>query len=290
MARIYNVEKSKKDIVTEKFTNIGARVKVRKPNRRDWFMTQREQTKFRVNITEDNKGQYFDIVVSDDVVLNVINVRKDIKHILLMFKEGRDKTKILCGHDEREWFTSQVRTRSKDVAEAMEFLKPKEVVLSQKKSKVKRKDINKRRNKGFIRQGEWFFVPEEIEIDNEFVLRNEPLILSGTRAGNKPHISQYAYRTGGETVYVPMAGKWRPSDFEGTWSSQLIRGLTENSKRSFLDRYPNSNVQFRMMTRNPNLYVTGTVRHPDHKTINLIGWHRVYVNEEIRGKNVAFLD
>ncbi len=44
------------------------------------------------------------------------------------------------------------------------------------------------------------------------------------------------------------------------------------------------------MTRNPELYVRGWVRHPDHKTIILHDWHRVVVNREVRGRNVTFLD
>lgn len=292
MAKVYTVERKEKNPIIEKFEDIGARAKIRKPKNtiNRWRVQTRSAPKFIVDVAEDKNGQYFDILISDDVDLNVVNVRKDIKHLLLMFKEDRDKTKILCGHDEREWFTSQVETKSKDVVDAMELLKPNAVRASQKKAKVKRKNINKRHNNGFIRQGEWFFVPADIEVDGDLVLRNEPLMLSGQRAGNKPHIAKYAYRTGGETVYVPNIGAWKLSDFSSGWRDALARGLTESSKRSFLNHYPDANISFRTMSRNPDLYVTGTVRHPDHKTISLTGWHRVYVNGEIRGQNVVFLD
>ncbi len=47
------------------------------------------------------------------------------------------------------------------------------------------------------------------------------------------------------------------------------------------------------MTRDPELYAKGAVRHPDHATITLRDWHRVLVNTE-RGaramRHVAFLD
>jgi hypothetical protein len=47
------------------------------------------------------------------------------------------------------------------------------------------------------------------------------------------------------------------------------------------------------MRRNPEVYVKGRIRHPDHKTTVLPGWHRVVPNTENRaaaGRNVAFLD
>jgi hypothetical protein len=40
-------------------------------------------------------------------------------------------------------------------------------------------------------------------------------------------------------------------------------------------------------------YVSGSVRHADHKTIVLHGWHRVLMNTEgqaVAMRNVAFLD
>ena len=47
------------------------------------------------------------------------------------------------------------------------------------------------------------------------------------------------------------------------------------------------------MLRNAGVYVQGPVRHADHKTIVLHGWHRVLMNTEGEAKamrNVAFLD
>jgi hypothetical protein len=50
---------------------------------------------------------------------------------------------------------------------------------------------------------------------------------------------------------------------------------------------------WRSMTRDAEVYVRGAVRHPDHKTVELDGWHRVYMNRERFARNalqVAFLD
>jgi hypothetical protein len=47
------------------------------------------------------------------------------------------------------------------------------------------------------------------------------------------------------------------------------------------------------MRRNPGVYVKGRVRHADHATITLHGWHRVVMNTEGQSRamrNVAFLD
>jgi len=47
------------------------------------------------------------------------------------------------------------------------------------------------------------------------------------------------------------------------------------------------------MQRNPGVYVHGRIRHSDHATITLHGWHQVVMNTENESqamRNVAFLD
>jgi len=295
MAKTHVVEKVKSDYVTPKFEKIGARVKFRKPHSNRWVDRLRLDSNFNVDVRRDKKGEYFDILHRDGIEFSVLNIEKDIKHLLLMVKDGDEKTKILCGHDEREWFTSQVEVRAKDVRSAMEALKPEEVAEAQKRAGVKFKDRNKRHNDGFIRQGEWFFVKQDIDVDDDLILKNEPLMLSGVRAGNKPHIAQFAYRTGGEQVYIPNVGFTTLFEFGrrgSKWRDRLESGLTESEKAEFIRQFGDKakEVSFRPMMRNPDLYVSGTVRHPDHYTITLTGWYRVYVNGEIRGENVVFLD
>ena len=49
---------------------------------------------------------------------------------------------------------------------------------------------------------------------------------------------------------------------------------------------------WRTMRRNMQVYARGTVRHDDHKTIVLEGWHAVLMNTEVQAKamrNVVFL-
>lgn len=136
---------------------------------------------------------------------------------------------------------------------------------------------NRRKNAAFLRQGEWFFLPvPDIAIEDALVLKNEPL-----RRGNggKPHWAEFCYRTGGETVHV---------------CSRYPNGVTAAKYRTILST--NKGAQswgWRTMQRNPGVYVRGRIRHPDHATVNLHGWHQVVMNTENQSRamrNVAFLD
>ena len=52
-------------------------------------------------------------------------------------------------------------------------------------------------------------------------------------------------------------------------------------------------MSWRRMTRDSEVYARGEVRHRDHKTIHLYGWHRVYMNRERFARHapqIAFLD
>jgi hypothetical protein len=44
---------------------------------------------------------------------------------------------------------------------------------------------------------------------------------------------------------------------------------------------------YRLMVRDPELFARGTVRHPDHATITLHGWHRVVMNTEQRARHAS---
>ena len=85
------------------------------------------------------------------------------------------------------------------------------------------------------------------------------------------------YRFGGETVYV---------------SGKAPNGLTETEYRQLSDA-DRSRWNWRVMRRNPKVFVRGRVRHSDHATVTLDGWHEVFSNTEHLSKamqNVVFLD
>ena len=86
-------------------------------------------------------------------------------------------------------------------------------------------------------------------------------------------------QTGGEAVYVCSRYP------NGVTRARYEAILTGNSKAR--------GWGWRAMRRNPAVYVKGRIRHADHATITLHGWHRVLMNTEGQSKamrNVAFLD
>src|SRR5262245_8419234 len=124
-----------------------------------------------------------------------------------------------------------------------------------------RKYRDRRSNAARIRQGEWFFVPApHARVEPLLVLRNEPI----ARGGGKPRVCEELYRFGGETVYV---------------SPGAPNGLTDQQYRALSDGERNRWI-WRVMRRNPKVYVRGLVRHIDHKTVVLYGWHEVLSNTE----------
>ena len=47
------------------------------------------------------------------------------------------------------------------------------------------------------------------------------------------------------------------------------------------------------LVRDPEVFAKGAIRHPDHATIRLAGWHRVLMNTEHRSRaklHVTFID
>ena len=84
---------------------------------------------------------------------------------------------------------------------------------------------------------------------------------------------------GGETLYV---------------SRRHPNGLSTSDYEELLRRFPEAaHWRWRVMTRNPDVYVCGRVTHRDHRTVTLRGWHRVFMNTESEARareNVAFLD
>jgi len=254
--------------VQKKFAQMGARLKVRTSKRR--FETLRGD--FAIDIQSDKEGEYFDLLVGNkDVDFEVIDLKAKDRHLLL-HAEGADKTKYLCGHDERHWFVAGVNTSAGSVKKAKDLLKPQEVRQSQSKKRVKSKNIDKRKNKGFIRQGEWFFLPvDTLQVDVKLILKSEPL----QRGRGRPHIAEELYRVGGETVHV------HPRHAPNGLTPAQYGNLSDQRRKS---------PGWRVMRRNPSAYVRGKIRHPDHKTINLKFWHKVVPNNETQSRNVAFLD
>jgi hypothetical protein len=256
------------EVLERRFAEIGARVKVEGP----WLGVP------RIDVRVDGKGEYFDVFFVDGdraVELHVVDADRADRHLLLLVRDGADKSKFLCGHDERHWFVAAVPESARGVtgvASAKAALQPAPVRLEA--ARLKAKDRFRRRNAAFVRQGEWFFVATPwLQPEPAFVLRNEPL----WRGRGNPHVVELAYRTGGEVVYV----RW-----------DHPQGITEARFRRLPERQRRERGWTRMV-RDPEVFAKGTVRHPDHATIVLREWHRVLMNTEHQAeamRHVAFLD
>jgi hypothetical protein len=260
-----------------KFAHIGARLKVAdRPTRRG-----RMTGPIALDVQTDRRGEFFEVVSQPgaDVEVAVLDVQPADRHLLLLVREGPDKSKFLCGHDERHWFVAGIPEAASvgTVRQAKEALKPAEVQSAQARRGLRARARGRRKNAAYVRQGEWFFLPVAgLAVPGPLVRRGEPLSRGN---GSKPHWAEFCYRTGGETVYV---------------CGRHPGGLTEAQYQKVLAVNPKARGWgWRTMRRDPGVYVKGRVRHPDHKTIALHGWHRVLTNTEGQSKalrSVAFLD
>jgi hypothetical protein len=267
------------------FSRMGARVKVLEaiPPGRRWNMirSREESPRISLDIRRDKQGEYFEIRTApgSEQELVVLNVQPREKHLLLLSRQFGEqgqslaKQKFLCGHDERHWFVAAIPENEpvSTVAGAKIALKPEEIRTREEAIGISRKESFRRKNAAFVRQGEWFFVPaEDVKADRLRILRNEPLSRGN---GGKPHWAEECYRSGGESVYV--SGKY-PT---GLTALEYNRLPEQERKRS----------NFRLMKRDASVHVRGEIRHPDHETVVLGGWHRVLMNTENRSSAMRFL-
>lgn len=267
----------KMSVLEKQFARIGARVK-QEPILRGHQATS---SFVSIDIHRDEFGEFFAIQAArlreDDVA--VVHSQPEARHLLLMTRDqDGDKYKFLCGHDERHWFVAAVpeAARAASVSAAMLALKPSAVRFAEQTERVRPKDRKRRRNAAFRRQGEWFFLPANgLSVNHHFVLHNEPL----RRGAGKPHVVEFLFRSGGETVYV---------------CRQHPQGIMRQQYSFLLSRRPEAvRWNWQAMRRNPQVYARGKVRHADHKTIELTDWHRALLNTEtdaVAMRQVAFLD
>ncbi len=265
------------ELLQKRFGLMGARVEIGLVGRSRWG---RALHPAGINIRTDDKGEFFDIRVwADEAAYEVIDVRPELRHLLLLARRADSvKEKYLCGHDERHWFVCAVPgAHVADVSTALAALQPVDVRVAVLRRVRRAKNRLRRRNEAFVRQGEWFFIPEpNLVVNEKLVHRNEPI---SRGAGSKPHMCQYLYRAGGETV---MVSRKRP------------QGITLDQYKNLLAAQPKAaGWDWTRMQLNATVYVRGRVWHPDHKTVVLDGWHRVVMNTEAQApgrEHVRFLD
>jgi hypothetical protein len=255
-------------VLERRFAEIGARVKVEGPPRGSP----------RIDVRSDRRGEYFDIRFrggGNDADLSVVDSRPRDRHLLMLVRSGGEKSKFLCGFDERHYFVAAIPEAARGVtgvSAAKAALQPEPV--RQAVDRKRPKDRFRRRNTAYVRQGEWFFIPEtRLEVDERHIVRNEPL----SRGNGTPHVMELVYRIGGSTVYV---NRKHPTGI----SENRFRRLSEDERRI---------PGWQRMLRDADVFAKGAIRHPDHATIVLPGWHRVAMNTEQGARamrHVAFLD
>ena len=266
------------EIIANQFACMGARFKFvhPEPGRR----RMAPASDYSVDIRRDNRGEYFELSVSKltagMIDIAVLQVQPHERHLLLLVKKPTSKDRFLCGHDEREWFVAAVPGGVSSVEDAKDALKPEGVRFAEQRATLTRAQRNRRHNRAFVRQGEWFFVPESnLAVDPRAILRNEPI----RRGSGKPHFVAELHRCGGQEVFV---------------CSRHPNGIAGDAYRALIGEEPAAKRWgWRQMVRDARVYARGTVRHPDHKTITLHDWHRVWMNTETRAptmRHVAFLD
>jgi hypothetical protein len=231
-----------------------------------------------IDISRDRRGERFSLTFDNGAgaaQLEVLDVDRAGRHLLLLMRDGDEKSKFLCGHDERHWFVAAVPEREAGVTgvkSAKRALQPPAV--RERASRLRRRERDSRRNSAFIRQGEWFFIPADIEVDERAVLRREPI---SRGRGSKAHVLDEAWRDGGETIYV-----------------HRTKAPTGISEREWMQLDVSERREYTRRSRPSALYARGAVRHADHATIHLDGWHRVEMNTESQSSfgasRMAFVD
>jgi hypothetical protein len=259
----------------KQFARIGATVVVRPmPRARSWRPNPRL---YDVNvITSQREGEHFVISAAPEApAIRVLNADPDGRHLLLHVAGDEGGERFLCGHDERHWFAAAVADRVSTVRDAKRSLLPKEL----RDAGLSDRTISTRHNDTFKRQGEWFFVPIHeglLRARGQFgtVLKDEPLLRNRNA---KPHLCSEVVRFGGTPVVL-----YRGTEYTLKAWDDFLAALRASGER-LIGRVLN-------VVKDPEVYVRGQVRHPDHATLVLRGWHRVHANAEMRSENLSFYD
>jgi hypothetical protein len=271
------------------FARLGARFLLNhSPTPRGWAL----------DVVRDEEGPAFELrageMILTDIEVIVSNVDRTTRHLLLLVRERADAPlhRYLCGHDERDWFLATVPGGVTTVAQALQALKPEPVLQAQESAHLKGKQRNRRHNSAFLRQGEWFFLPAPgLNTAGRPIHRWEPI----RRGGGKAHLVQELVRLGGKVVYfngrvpavAPVASA-APAAPPQTMSAEEFATYRKQIG-------PREAANWRSGVQDARVYARGLVRHPDHATLVLNGWHEVLANTEAQAsvealRRLAFID
>src|SRR5207302_8407580 len=85
------------EVLERRFAAIGARLNIVGP----------PAGAPRIDVGSDGRGEVFDVRFAGSghpVEPDVVDVNRTDRHLLLLVRDGEEKTKFLCGDDERHWF------------------------------------------------------------------------------------------------------------------------------------------------------------------------------------------
>jgi len=266
------------------FEKIGAKVEIR----RERIMQRHRQrggvdVPYSIDVAGRGRDEHFVLRVEPDAEVEFDALAPDSKtrHLILQARPvtpGDFKPeKFLMGHDEMHFFAAALPNGSPvNVEQAKKALMTDavrhHVDRAAKRGDMGKKDEFRRKSRAFVRQGEWFFIPQpNMTVDPGIILKNEPLVRVD---GGKPHMMEEACRFGGEPRWV--------------WAGSILEQLAYEKLQA---ENPKKARAYRQMRLNPRVYCRGKIRHPDHHTLDLGRlWHLVEVNGEIRGAGLGFLD
>jgi len=289
--------------IKKMFENMGSRLTIRTGT----STRMRDSRPLSINVAMDRHGEHFTLTLNplldeEKTVIQVLDTDKKHRQMLLNLvywtipeelteqsrraiskgwttavrvlqnnKPQKVVEKLLVGHDEMHWFVAGV-SGSNSIKEAFERLRPTEVILAAKRAGVRRKDIFRHKTKGFIRQGEWFFVPANLSEKDMVIHKNEPI----SRQGGTPHIVEEIVRFGGEKVWVGP--------------NQKI--ISEKEYKKLISKDPKEASKWGLRMRGAKVFGRGKVKHKDHHTVILKGWHEIHLSTErtASGGSNAFID
>ena len=245
--------------IRAKFERAGARASIR---RLDSKSLRRFRRPMAIDVVSDELGEYFDIQLTPDVHLAVVDVQPCQRHLLLSASNVVGEDRFLCGHDEYHWFVAALpqETGTATVEAAKEALKP---LLVRQLEERKHEGKHHRKSDVFFRQGEWFFIPcPHVSIDRSRVVRGGTL----RRGGSKPHYCSFLYEDGEREYACALYPKL--AFFESEY-----RHILKTRRKAKLWKW-------RQLPFTPDLYVKGWIQHEDHSSLFLDIWHRVEMNRE----------
>ena len=160
-----------------KFRRMGARVRVGTLADR----TVRDDRRVAIDIRRDAEGEYFEIRVPerDAPRVDAVDVRPRLRHLLLMVRaRGAARSRSSsAATTSAHWFVAAVpeAARVGDRPHGQGGPQARRGPAVALRHGVRPRDRNRRKNAAYVRQGEWFFLPQpDLRPDAAMVLRDEP--------------------------------------------------------------------------------------------------------------------